>query len=149
MPYVNGRIGPHGATVDVVFGVPQIRLKRLRSVQLPVPRAVHAVALIDTGASLSAVSPRILRALELQPIGQISVITPSTPAHAPDTFDRYNVALSMVAGGGLCPLPETLVMSVDCWTEGEGFDALIGRDILDRCHFMYYGPEGNFTLAPS
>jgi hypothetical protein len=53
----------------------------------------------------------------------------------------------MVAGGRACPFPDTYVMSADCWLEGEGIEGLIGRDILARCNFMYFGPEGGFNLS--
>src|SRR5689334_20741067 len=109
MPYVTGAIGPSGAIVDVLVGVHSARAKVLRKSGFSVPELVHARALIDTGASLSALSPRIITALDLRPFDHIAVITPSTTGNSPDIFDRHLVSLSMVAEGRPCPFPDLYV----------------------------------------
>ena len=147
MPYVTGPIGAGGAIVDVLFGVPRTRATLLSRAGFPVPAPVHIRALLDTGASLTGVSPRVLAALDLRPFDQMEVYTPSTPPGSPHVCDRFLVSISMVAGGRACPFPDLYVMSADCWLEGEGIEALVGRDILARCNFMYFGPEGNFNLS--
>ena len=86
-------------------------------------------------------------ALDLRPLDQIAVLTPSTKPDAPHLADWHQVSLSLVAEGRECPFPDTHVMSADCWLEGEGMEALIGRDILDRCFFQYLGLDRKYTLA--
>jgi len=147
MPYITGKIEPGGAIVDVLFGVPHLRAELLRRSGFTVPEPVHIRALIDTGATLTGVSPKVLTALDLRPFDQISVYTSSTPPGSPHFCDRFVVSLSMVAEGRACPFPDTYVMSADCWLEGEGIEALVGRDILERCNLMYFGPEGTFNLS--
>jgi hypothetical protein len=85
--------------------------------------------------------------LDLTPVGQVSILTPSTPSNAPPEADLFDVSLSLVAGGVTNPFPDTRVMAADCWHPDEGIEALLGRDILDRCFFRYMGPDRRFTLA--
>jgi hypothetical protein len=59
----------------------------------------------------------------------------------------HQVALAIVANGTAHPFPDSLVMVADCWYEGDAYEALIGRDILDHCNFQYLGPERQFQLA--
>ncbi len=147
MPYINGPILPGGPVVDVLVGAPAAKAALLHKHGFPVPNPVPVRALIDTGASLSAFAPRVFSALDLNPIDQIPVLTPSTRPDAPHVCDRFLVSLSLVAEGRACPFPDTEVMAADCWLEDEGIEALVGRDILDRCFFQYLGPDHRFTLA--
>ena len=74
-------------------------------------------------------------------------MTPSTLPGAPHRAKLYDVALSVVAGGRASLIADFRVMEADCWLSGEGVEALIGRDILERCFFQYRGPDPAFTLA--
>ncbi len=147
MPYLSGPILTGGPVLDVIVSVPVARVALLQRHGFAVPGPVHVRALIDTGATLSAFAPRVFAALDLRSVDRIEVLTPSTRPDAPHSFERYQVALALVAEGRSCPFPETLVMSADCWLEDEGMEALIGRDILDHCFFQYLGPDRRFTLA--
>ncbi len=147
MPYVTGPIGPGGAVVDVLIGVPGVRASLLRKSNFPVPAAVPVRALIDTGASLSGFAPRVFRALDLRPLDQIEIYTPSTRPGSPYACDRYLVGLALVAGGRSHPFPDLHVIETDCWLPDEGIEALIGRDILSRCNFWYVGIEDTFNLS--
>jgi len=89
----------------------------------------------------------VFTALDITPIAKTLILTPSTPPHAPHECDLYHVSLSLVADGSAHAFPESRGMAADCWLEGEGIEALIGRDILDRCFFQYIGLERKFTLA--
>jgi hypothetical protein len=147
MPYLSSPIGPGGAIVDVLIGVPAVRAKLLTRNSFPVPPAVHVRALVDTGASVSGFTPRVFRELDLTPFDELAILTPSTPPDAPHRCPRYPVSLSLVAEGRSCSLPEAYVLATDCWHPGEGIEGLIGRDILDRCFFQYIGPDQRFTLS--
>jgi hypothetical protein len=147
MPLITGPIGNHGAVIDVMVGVRRSRQRLLAKHQLPIPDPVHVRALLDTGASLSGFHPRVFSGLDLTPTGRIAVLTTSTPIDVPFESDVYWVSLSLVANGQLHPFPDSQVMNADCWLPDEGIEALIGRDILDRCFFQYMGLDRRFTLA--
>ena len=85
--------------------------------------------------------------LDLLEFDEIEIFTPSTIAGAAFQVKRYWVNLSLVAEGRMCPLPDCFVFATDSWRPGEGIEALIGTDILNRCFFQYMGPDRRFTLA--
>jgi hypothetical protein len=147
MPLLTGPLLSAGAVIDVLIGVSRPRRALLVKHQFPVPAPVHVRALIDTGASVSGFAPRVFTGLDLTPVGQIAILTPSTAPDAPHQSDLYDVSLSLVADGTPHSFPDSRVMAADCWHPDEGIEALIGRDILDRCFFQYMGPDRRFTLA--
>lgn len=147
MPYVTGPIGPGGAVVDVLLGVDAVRATLLRRNGFAVPAPVAVRALIDTGASVSGFGPRVFRELDLRPIDTFDIYTPSTPPGSPHTTNRYRVSLALVAGGSAHPFPDFHVIETDCWLPDEGIEALIGRDILNRCNFWYVGIDATFNLS--
>ena len=126
--------------------VPARRELLLRN-DFAVPSEVTVRALLDTGASVSGFSSRLFRSLDLTPVARSPVVTSSTRPDTPHECDFYDVSLAVVAGGTAVRFPDTRVMEADCWWPGEGFEALIGLDILTRCFFQLNGPEGWFTLA--
>jgi hypothetical protein len=147
MPYLTGPIVPAGAVIDVLVGVSRPRRILLEKHNFAIPQSVHVRALIDTGASVSGFAPRVFTALDVTPVAKTFVLTPSTPPNAPHECDLYHVSLSLVADGSAHQFPDSQVIAADCWLAGEGIEALIGRDILDRCFFQYVGLERKFTLA--
>ena len=130
-----------------MIGVGRMRKSVLTRQNFPVPALVHISAVIDTGASISGFDPRVFVELEIPPVDVIPVWTPSTPPEKPHECELFDISLSLVAGGQLHPFPDLVVMNADCWLPNEGIEALLGRDILDRCHFSYDGPSRTFTLA--
>lgn len=146
MPIINGRITKGGAVIDVMVGISQLRRRLLKKQNAPIPEQVYCRAVIDTGASISGFAPRIFDSLGLTPVGQTPVLTPSTPYDQPHISDLFDVSLSLVANGTAHPFPDSRVMLADCWLAREGFDALIGRDILSHCNLWYIGSESNFVL---
>ncbi|HZF12839.1 MAG TPA: hypothetical protein VFE33_28965 [Thermoanaerobaculia bacterium] len=113
------------------------------------PKPVPISALIDTGASCTCVDPSVLLGLKLTPTGSVSVNTPSTGA-TPHEAEQFDVALVIPAPSGQPLVFQTIpVVSAELLI-AQGFHALIGRDILDRCFFAYNGNNGAggiFTLA--
>jgi hypothetical protein len=104
----------------------------------PNPAAVPATALIDTGASHSAVRAGILAPLGLHPVGVITIATPSSHnVQCP----LYSVRLTLPQGGFL----DTTVSEVPL--QGQNIDALMGRDVLRFGILIYQGTIGQFTLS--
>ena len=104
----------------------------------PTPRA--GFALIDTGASITAVDGGLIAALGIKPIGQMKLSTPnqSMPAWL------YAIRLSFAETS---MEPVEVLDVVGCTLQPQGFIALLGRNFLRRMVFVYDGASGFFTLA--
>jgi predicted aspartyl protease len=134
--------------VNALLGVSQARRDALTAANQSVPQAQPITALIDTGASCTSVDPSVIAALNLQPTGSASVITPST-GPTPHQTSQYDVALAIPGSttqDAALIFPTIAVISAKL-LQSQGFHALIGRDILNRCLLTYNGTTKLFTLA--
>jgi hypothetical protein len=130
------------------IGVSQARRAALTSAGLPIPSLVQIQALIDTGASCSCIDPSVLNALGLTPTGAVTVNTPSTGTQ-PHPALQYDVSI-VIPGSlpGHVPLVvENIPVVAAQLLAAQGFQALIGRDILAQCLLTYNGELDQFTLA--
>ena len=96
---------------------------------------VEASALIDTGATTSGITPRMVKSLSLESIGK----RPLGSAHGDAQADRYIFRIgihSETANGGQPRYPFIFddVMGFGL-KESFRLDALIGMDILRQCEF--------------
>lgn len=147
MPHFTLQVSPQGAVVSAGIMVSSARQQMLESTGQTVPLPQMIRALIDTGASISAVDPSILTALGLTPTGEADIHTPST-AGVPVHTATYDVRIGILAGreGDVHFISETVQVTAT-GLESHGFQALIGTDILKRCILHYNGADGLFTLA--
>jgi predicted aspartyl protease len=112
----------------------------------PIPPAVAVKALVDTGASHTAVDPTILKSLGLQPRRIAQTITPSTGA-TPHKCYSYDVSIHIPLGTA------TALFSKMAWEvtgldlKHQGFEMLLGRDILAEGILVYDGKAQTFSLA--
>lgn len=127
--------------------VAEARTEALLGANTAVPPPQVIRALIDTGASISAVDLTVLNALGLQQTGEAEIHTPSTAGVAVKT-PTYDVKIAILAGraGDLHFISETVQVTGSDLTQF-GFAALIGTDILKSCIFHYNGADGLFTIA--
>lgn len=144
-------LGPLGPLLTAFVGVSRERAEALQKAGQTVPQPVRIQALVDTGASCTAVDPKVLSQLGVTPKGRIPVHTPSTDATNPHEANQFDV-LIMIPGinqqsqAFIAPALPVIEASL----EHQGYQALIGRDILASCVLTYVGYEGqagHFTLA--
>ncbi len=146
MPHFTLPLSLQGAVLDAAVLVGDARREALQKQNLAVPNPQIIRALIDTGASISAVDQTILTALQLQQTGEADIGTPSTgttPFKAP-TFD---VKIAIMAGrpGDLHFISETVQVTASDLSQF-GIGALIGTDVLKKCMFHYNGADGEFSI---
>jgi hypothetical protein len=148
VPHFTLQITQEGALLTAFIGVSQSRRAALQQAGQPVPNAVQVRALVDTGASITAVDPSVLHQLSLAPTGSTTVNTPSTGSQ-PMVADQYDVSLTVPAAAvHQVPLyVNTLPVICAEILASQGFHALIGRDVLAQCVLSYNGSIGWFTLA--
>jgi len=145
MPRLIKPIDYRGAVLNVEVGVTSLQRKTRERTGLPRVNPSIVPALLDTGASTSAIDPDLAIVLQLRPASTSRVHTP-TSGDFGELRAVYQIHFSFVG-------PEPLVVSDSLFVVGcdrltpNGYFMLIGRDILDRCQFLYDGPKGEFTLT--
>lgn len=146
MALFSAEIAPAGPLCSGIIGLSKAREDALQRSGQPLPPLVPILALIDTGASCTCIDPSVLHALNLSPTGSTSISTPST-GNVPHTAYQYDVGFVIVPPDGTPLILQTVPVIASELLSQQGFHALLGRDILDQCLFVYNGKEGFFTLA--
>lgn len=145
MPLTTYTLESDGPVVTVVIGVSAPRVHALSDAGLPVPPVVQVRGLIDTGASHTVVDTSVIESLQLEPTGTIGIRTPSTGAEL-HQCSQYDVGIGIPMHHGL-QMMQFVIPVVESHLAPAGIQALIGRDVLDRCLFLYNGAEGYFLVG--
>jgi hypothetical protein len=146
MPYIAGSLDEAaGAVIDVLVGVDDGREQLLTKHQFPIPQALRIRAQLDTGSAVSLVDPRILKNLDLTPIGTTWIRTPST-GPAPHASNQYVVSILLGEKDTGMHYPSVLVIEAVFGPE-EVIQAVIGRDLLKKCTFLFDGGRNAFWFA--
>jgi predicted aspartyl protease len=141
MPAFTGRmpdLQARGPIIRVSIAVSAAAEAALTSAGQLAPTPVQVDALIDTGASLTAISQGIAQQLGLQPVG-IQPITASSSASIDMPLYAIRVVLSDMV------FEVTAIEAAGPAEQGIG--ALLGRDVLSRAVFVYIGYANEFTIA--
>ncbi len=130
------------------IGVSKARHGALTTAGQPIPSLVQIQALVDTGASCTCIDPSVLNSLGLTPTGIVTVNTPSTGTQ-PHTALQYDVSI-LIPGALPTHVPlivDNIAVVAAQLLAAQGFQALIGRDILAQCLLTYNGQMDEFSLA--
>jgi hypothetical protein len=143
MPNLIGSISRWGPTINVKVMQTNQRVEALKKAAQKFSSPMVVLGLIDTGASLSVLDSTIVDSLGLVPKDIVSVHTPTTGS-AYEKRRSYD-ALFIVGETTGDPFSKTIQI-IECDLASEGIYALIGRNFLDACQFIYDGPKKSFTL---
>jgi len=135
--YAGAGLQLEGPKVAIEIAVPTVLAEFLVRSGLPVPTPRAGFALIDTGASITAVDEGIVASLCIQPIGQMKLSTPSR------SMPAWLYAARLTCSG--MAVLEILDI-VGCSLQPQGFIALLGRNFLRSVVLVYDGPAGVFTI---
>ena len=144
------QINPHalvkaGPVLAVEISIPAALTEKLTKENKPVPPPKTGLALIDTGATHSCVDDDTISQLGVNPIGRTK-IHGSAGAHEVNIFPahfRFPAIPNF-------EIDFTATLGVDIQAQkvnNQPIIALLGRDVLLRCVFIYNGPLGVYTLA--
>jgi len=125
--------------------IPRERELLLRRLGMPLPQPQTVRALIDTGSAVTGFDPSVFQLLDIRPVDQMEILTPST-GQTPHVCDRYIVSISCPLASGSLVYPSMYVISAE-FANREEAKGLVGRDFLSRCNFYYHGIDGTFTFA--
>ena len=141
MSYLLGQLGPHGYPVTSVTVRPAPHA-HVVSHPAPMP-AVQVVAVIDTGANHSAVSPEVVRSLGIEPMGAAEV---SRVGVNGAVIYMYPVRIEIHPTEGMFGPFDLAAAGIKPNTLGA--DVILGLDVLRAFTFTYRGPrsQSDFTL---
>jgi hypothetical protein len=155
VPHLIVSIEPDGASLTAYIGVSKARRETLQELGQDVPDPVKVRAMIDTGASCTCIVPKIAERLGLTPSGQTEMYS-ATSEDKPVDQDEYDVGFLVVnpttgltthAFQNVPLVMHTIKVVCTPALVNLGYEALIGRDILAGCMFVYDGRNGKLLLS--
>jgi hypothetical protein len=147
MPVVSKDLDETGALLEITVGWSAKDAVTQHGLGLPIPSPRQAIALVDTGAEITCIDAELSRQLQLPLEG-------FTPANLPamgglSINQLFSASLTFMHPSGkqrnYLRLREVTVMELGL--EGMPFQALLGRDFLSRCRFVYDGPRNRFRVT--
>ncbi len=138
MPRLQSRIDFDGAIINVRVEPGAVEEAYLRASGQPIPQPFPTTALIDTGASHTAVDPMILNHLG---VIQRGVALVSVPGHANASMPLYDVRVSL----GI-HRPAFAVQVARIVPATHSVAVLIGRDILKNGTLLFDGQNNAFSF---
>jgi hypothetical protein len=143
VPILTGKVSPWGPTVNIKAMQTNQRVEALKRAGQNFSSPMVVLGLMDTGASVSALDTQIVSSLGLAPRDIILIHTPPTGA-ACEKRISYD-ALFIAGKDTNDPLSKTIDV-IGCELASQGFFALLGRNFLEACRFVYVGPDKSFSL---
>jgi predicted aspartyl protease len=143
MPHIILPLTPDGPFIKASIGISAERKQALKIAEQAYPDPITVLALIDTGASSTCVDRRVIQRLSLALKGMTTIHTPST-AGTPMEAEEYDVSFGIADQHGEFKNVSTMPVIASHF---DGFDVLLGRDVLEQMLFIYDGIAGQFTLA--
>jgi len=129
-----------GPVLQIEISLPSVLAAQFTQQGRPLPSPETGFALIDTGASITGVDVDALARLGLSPFSTINVRTPQGQA-------VQGLFACQMSFPGSPILPQQFNAVAGSALAGQGYLALIGRDVLQSCQLVYNGPDGFWTIA--
>ena len=127
-----------GPVVDmrVWIGTPVEDALKKSGASLPAP--IPVTGMIDTGATGTVVQPEVARKLGLQPVGVVTISTPSS-----ENVPCYQYIVRLI-------FPSNVIVeaiAVEAPLKGQHIQCLVGRDVLAHAVLVYTGYINQFSLS--
>lgn len=141
-PRLHPKLTQEGPRIPIEICLPEALIKSFTDNNIIIPAAIPGFALVDTGASITAVDVSMITQLGIAPMGFTDVHTPGSDQTVRQAV--YPVGISFV-GSGIPPLQFNMVLGSPLLNQG--IIALLGRDILAASILVYNGRLGHFSLS--
>jgi hypothetical protein len=108
---------------------------------------VPARAVLDSGAEATCIDSSLVQTLGMPPKGFTLANLPTAGGLTVGT--EYDISLTVLhpSGNARLHLVVSDLVVVELALGVLGYQALIGRDVLAICKFLYHGPRGRFRLS--
>jgi len=131
-------LGLSGPVIEVAFTPSATYMLALGLSPATAP-SIRVNALIDTGASGTAIGKGLADSLGISPVGMTHINTPTSSLVPCHQFDVQLVLPNNVN------IPSIIVTETPLM--GQPIQCLIGRDVLQQGVFIYTGHDNSFTLS--
>jgi predicted aspartyl protease len=98
------------------------------------------LALIDTGSMSSCIDEEAAKTMNLPVVGIANLASASHPAHK---ANQYPIKVKIQG----IPIAYNIQSAIGVPIKIQGLIAIIGRDMLQNCCFIYNGSIGQITLC--
>jgi hypothetical protein len=148
MPVIQKALDALGhAVVPLAFYPSAPRLQALQAAGLPSPPPHLCNGMLDTGASVTVIDPRVRHALGLTPYRIRPITVPSHPVAVYALWYKVDLLICDPKGGLTNGLRVPMLSVVETPLSHTNTDVLVGCDVLSLCTFVYSGQAGSFSLS--
>jgi hypothetical protein len=144
MPTLTFPIQADGLIVEVIITPSSIQIRQWQAQGVPIPRPLKVQGVMDTGADLTAVAPRVLQALGL-PLSQTAH---TSTAGGQVQVGVYEISLSILPATGSAPMfTDPHLLATELMNAAPGIEALVGLNIILQGVLHVDGPGGTFSFT--
>jgi hypothetical protein len=148
MPVIQDQLDAQGHSHVKLFLYPSLpRIRALQTVGQPQVQPLLADGIIDPGASVTIIDPRIRQALNLTPFRIRPIMIPSQAASVLTLCYKLDLIVLHPSGTIASSLIIQMLAVYETPLSHTGTDVLIGCDVLSRCAFIHNGPRNMFLLS--
>ncbi|MCY4047591.1 MAG: retropepsin-like aspartic protease [Candidatus Dadabacteria bacterium] len=137
MPFFSGLISPRKQIlIDVLLGRPSVAPNHKSSY----------VALVDTGATITCISPKVIKNLKLTPVGKNPIQAATQKTNTNLYHVSFHIPIAQAQGKNLkIHFHSNSNMQVAEIIQPPDYDVLLGMDVLETCSLFI--ASGRFTLG--
>jgi hypothetical protein len=147
VPILTSVVQSDGPKVDIELAWSKSSMRAARLAGRPIPPPVRVEALIDTGADTTCLAPAIAEQLGLA-FGGLK-LTNFPVLGGLEFAIQHDASVRILFGAQESSddlvFTDLLVLELELGLVG--YQALLGRDVLDHCDFLYEGPARRFQLT--
>lgn len=146
MPQLTGPLLADGALVTILIGLDRAAVQQLRLALQPIPQPKQLRALVDSGAEVTCLDSQVIRSLGLAWSGPTPVNVPAISGLMIASLYRAGVTILHATGQPALSFVVADLAVCELALGALGYEALLGRDVLDQLRFIYDGLARTFTL---
>ena len=128
-----------GLILPVMIAPSNVVVKGLKEQKKTIPKPVHLMALIDTGATRTVIQDGICKSLNLIPHNKVKSLTAGLPCDA----NEYDIAMYFPTH----KITFDPIFVLEMPLSGQNITCLIGRDLLSRGILFYNGFDNSYTIG--